>query len=88
MKQTNRKIAFIMAIAIVILVLLTSCGGGEDVSGNIPEKGKFFTPVYSGVMTQVKSFEYDGCTYLVYKTASTGGMTHHAGCGNSKHEER
>jgi len=86
MKKTNRQIAFIIAIVVVVLVLLTSCGG-KAIEGTVDTKDEFLTRLGSNMSGSVSVFEYDGCVYL-FGTGSGTSITHHAGCSNSKHEKR
>jgi hypothetical protein len=86
--QSNRKIAFIIAIVVVVLVLLTSClGTPTDVNGNETDWKQYaqIESIYLNPTTKIYSFKYDGCTYIAM-SGSGKAITHHAGCSNSVHE--
>ena len=81
----NRRIAFVIALVVVALVLLTSCGG-KAVDGSAPEDTAQFTRIVGNKFAGIYKFEYDGCTYL-YASGSGKAITHHAGCENPNHIE-
>ena len=82
--KRNKKIAFILALIVTVLVLLISCGG-TVVEEPVDTKDEFLTKLGGNLSGSVSLFEYDGCTYL-FGTGSGTSITHHEGCNNLKHE--